>query len=459
MGGIISFVDAATGGTSQVELYGNGGLAISLHNPGSVAIGSLAGDGKVVLGSNNLAVGGNNLNTTFSGVIEGSGGSLTKEGTGTLTLSGSNSYSGGTTVTAGTLAVKNDHSTTFGTLGSGTATVKGGALVGQNGGTLAFLDSADAEAGSFIVDGGAASGAAGGIIRFGGTSSAGSAKLIANGGSNGGSGGGISFVDAATGGTSQVELYGNGGLAISLHNAGSVAIGSLAGDGKVVLGSNNLAVGGNNRNTTFSGAIEGAGGSLTKEGTGTLVLEGENTYSGETIVSAGTLLVNGTLSASQVTVQAGATLGGSGVLADLVLEDGSFLAPGNSIDTLSLDSLTWNGGAELLFELGESTSDQLILSGALSKGDPGTFNFAFEDSGWQVGETYTLIEFESTDFELENFAFTNGDGFDGYFELNGNRLEFTLDAVPEPSTWGLMIAGLLLSGLAARKNLRTRGQC
>jgi autotransporter-associated beta strand protein len=76
-----------------------------------VTIGSLEGTGDVFLGANNLTIGSNNLTTAFSGVIQnggfggGTNGSLTKIGTDTLTLSGTNSYTGGTTVDAGTLAV------------------------------------------------------------------------------------------------------------------------------------------------------------------------------------------------------------------------------------------------------------------------------------------------------------------------------------------------------------------
>ena len=65
-------------------------------------IGSLAGAGNVTLGSAMLTTGNDNTSTMFSGMIAGTGG-LTKVGTGTLTLSGSSSYSGATEVNAGTL--------------------------------------------------------------------------------------------------------------------------------------------------------------------------------------------------------------------------------------------------------------------------------------------------------------------------------------------------------------------
>jgi outer membrane autotransporter protein len=72
-----------------------------------VSAGSIAGAGYFVLGSNNLTVGALNSSTEVSGVISGTGGSLTKVGSGTLILSGANSYDGGTIISAGTLQIGN----------------------------------------------------------------------------------------------------------------------------------------------------------------------------------------------------------------------------------------------------------------------------------------------------------------------------------------------------------------
>ena len=67
----------------------------------SSTIGSLAGGGSVDMQGLNLTLGGDNTSTTFSGVY--SGGGLTKDGTGTMTLSGANTYTGATTVSDGAL--------------------------------------------------------------------------------------------------------------------------------------------------------------------------------------------------------------------------------------------------------------------------------------------------------------------------------------------------------------------
>ena len=114
-GGGIFFFNQATGGTARVIVNGNGFLDISgMGQPNedpTLTIGSLEGSGNVYLGANNLAVGSNNLSTVFSGVIQdggysvGVGGSLTKIGTGSLDLTGANTYTGNTIVANGALFV------------------------------------------------------------------------------------------------------------------------------------------------------------------------------------------------------------------------------------------------------------------------------------------------------------------------------------------------------------------
>lgn len=145
-GGLIMLADDSNAGTARIEVFGKGTLDISAHNAPGVTIGSIEGTGTIILGANNLTVGNNNLSTNFAGVIRDAG-SLTKIGTGKLTLSGSNKYSGGTIVNDGTLLVNNKRTSgtgkrpvqvNAGTLG-GTGKIGGAVTIGTGSGSGAFL--------------------------------------------------------------------------------------------------------------------------------------------------------------------------------------------------------------------------------------------------------------------------------------------------------------------------------
>jgi autotransporter-associated beta strand protein len=152
-GGALFFRGGSKGDTARLAVFGNGMMDESFHNLPRASAGSLEGEGSVFLGSLNLSVGGNNLSTTFSGLIQdggmngGSGGSLTKVGSGTLTLSRANTYTGGTSVSAGSLIISNKSgsgagtgavSVSAGTLG-GSGTIAGAVTVGTGSGAGAFL--------------------------------------------------------------------------------------------------------------------------------------------------------------------------------------------------------------------------------------------------------------------------------------------------------------------------------
>jgi autotransporter-associated beta strand protein len=145
-GGMISFQKTSSGGAASITLNGNATLDLSTHNAPGVTIGSLSGAGSVLLGANTLTIGSNNQSTTFSGVIQESGG-VTKIGTGTLTLSGSNPYTGTTTVSGGVLNAANRRGSATGTgavkVNTGTlggkGIVSGATTIGTGSGGGAFL--------------------------------------------------------------------------------------------------------------------------------------------------------------------------------------------------------------------------------------------------------------------------------------------------------------------------------
>ena len=251
--------------------------AVTVEAPGMLnfagfnqSIGSLAGAGSVPLGSATLTTGNDNTSTDFSGVMSGSG-ALDKVGSGTFVLSGDNTYTGGTTIAAGTLQLSNG-----GTTGSITGNV-------TDNGTLAF------DHNNVFTFGGAISGT-GGLAQLG----SGTTILTADNSYTGPTTINGGFLQAgaaisALGNNSAVTI--NAGT-LDLHSFNET-IGSLTGAGVVTLGSGTLTVG-DNTSTAYAGTIIGTGG-LDKVGTGTLTLSG-NANLGGTTIEGGTLAVNaGTL--------------------------------------------------------------------------------------------------------------------------------------------------------------------
>jgi autotransporter-associated beta strand protein/T5SS/PEP-CTERM-associated repeat protein len=231
---------------------------------------------------------GTRTTATIATPITGAGG-IIKIGAGTIVLSGVNSYSGGTVIQAGTLAVSADNN-----LGDSSG------VLAFDGGTLRYLAgfasnravTLDAGGGTFDTNGNNATltGAIGGSGRLRKT---GAGTLTLAGGSNYS---GPTAVEAGTLQAGAVNAFSSSsaftvaaGATLALNNFNQT-IGSLAGaaGSSVTLGTATLTAGGDNASTTFAGVISGDG-SLTKVGTGTLTLSGANTYTGGTTLAAGRL--------------------------------------------------------------------------------------------------------------------------------------------------------------------------
>ena len=344
---------AISAGTLQV---GNGGSGEFLASPG-VSLG------------NSAALVFNHADTlTYTGVISGNGG-LTQTGPGLLTLLGSNTYSGGTAISAGTLQVGNGGSGEFlaspsvslsnsaalvfnhadtltysgvisgnGTLiqtgagvltllgsntYSGGTTVSAGTLQVGNGGSGEFLASPSVSLSNNtgLVFNHADALTYGGVISGNGVLTQTGAGILTLSGSNTYSGGtmisagAISLNNAGAAQNSTVTVGINNGLLFN-SNSGAIAtfnVGELAGSGSITLADGSYAItlsaGGNGASTTYSGVLGGAG-SLAKTGSGILTLLGSNTYGGGTTVSAGTLQVGSGafLASPTVSLGNGATL-------------------------------------------------------------------------------------------------------------------------------------------------------
>ncbi len=223
---------------------------------------------------------------TLSATISGAG-SLTKAGAGTLTLTGTNSYSGGTSINGGTVAISADAN-----LGaaSGVLTTAGGTLQFNAAMSSARTVTLGAGGGTFNTNGNnvTLSGAIGGS---GGLTKAGSGILVLGAANSyaGGTtvtGGLINFSAANNFGAGQITLNG-GGLQWASGTTADISS-QLA-----TLGAGGGTFDTNGNTVTLASAISGTGG-LTKQGNGTLILGGANSYSGGTTVSGGVLQGNTT---------------------------------------------------------------------------------------------------------------------------------------------------------------------
>jgi subtilase-type serine protease len=119
---------------------------------------------------------------------------------------------------------------------------------------------------------------------------------------------------------------------------------------------------------------------LTKEGQGTLILEGSGLYGGDTVVNAGKLVVNSPFLSSDVFVNDGGTLGGSGGIGRVAVNSGGTLAPGNSIGNLYVDNgVTFKSGSTYEVEANVAGEADVLESDSDVVIEPGsTFAFKLE---------------------------------------------------------------------------------
>jgi outer membrane autotransporter protein len=291
------------------------------------AIGSLAGTGTVFNTKANslatLTLGSNDESTTFFGAINDQAGTLAlvKVGTGTFTLAGTSTYSGGTTIENGAVIAASN-----GALGIGPVTVSGplNALEINAGATLTNIVT--------LINGG--------ILNNSGTLNEGASNLtVTNGGTITNNVGGVITVSQVLSTGAAVSLFNSG----TIH--GNIALANFANTVQLFAGSSivgNLDLGadpGANLILDGSGpallsqAVTGTltdGGSLVKQGTGTWTLDRDLNVPVATNISVGTLVLAGQLTSPQVNVSEGAVLqvgngGSTGSLLGNVVDNGSVL--------------------------------------------------------------------------------------------------------------------------------------
>ncbi|WP_139974596.1 autotransporter-associated beta strand repeat-containing protein [Ochrobactrum sp. CGA5] len=222
-----------------------------------------------------------NTNHDFSGVISGTG-SVVQSGTNsTITLSGTNTYSGGTSITAGTLAISKDEN-----LGSGDLTIANNSIL-QLTDSFAFSHAIALDTGGTVDTGANTDTIAGVISGDGGLTKTGSGKLILSGTNT--------YSDGTTiaAGSLQIEKDSNLGAAtgsVTMADGTTLELTSDVTMDRAFTLSGSATFQADDRTSHITGVISGDGG-LTKSGEGVLVLEGANTYKGGTTFNGGVLSV------------------------------------------------------------------------------------------------------------------------------------------------------------------------
>ncbi|EDH6863153.1 fibronectin-binding autotransporter adhesin ShdA [Salmonella enterica subsp. enterica serovar Newport] len=415
-------------GSGSLVKTGTGELTLSGDNSYSggttITGGTLTADHADSLGSGDidnsgvLKVGEGDLENTLSG-----SGSLVKTGTGELTLSGGNDYSGGTTIIGGTLTA--DHADSLGSgdidnsgvLQVGEGELKNtlfgsGSLVKTGTGELTLNGDNDYSGGTTIDDG---------VLIADNADSLGTGAVANNGVLQVGEG----ELKNTLSGTGSLVKIGTGELTLNGDNdySGGTTItgGTLIAASVNALGSGDidnsgvLQVGeGELKNTLFGS------GSLVKTGTGELTLSGDNTYSGGTTISGGTLIAANVNALGSGDIDNSGTLildaNGAFELANVTTHSGATtaLAAGSTLDA---GQFTQEDGSTLSIDLGAATDDAVITADSVALG--GTLNVtgigSVTDSWTPEAYTYTLIGSDSaitTDFDDLTVAGMNREDVD-----------------------------------------------
>jgi len=333
--------NSALTNTTSISLTGNAQFAIDISGTTAISAPISSPGGSTTSGYQSL----NNPGITVMTI-----------GPGTVILTGSSSYTGGTLVGAGVLQIGNGGTSGFIPTTS--------AVSGSAGATLAYDLSSNTTASGTI------SGALG-LSQIGG------GVLTLNGGAN------QSYTGATTIAAASTLQLGDG------VNDGSISSsGTVANSGTLIFNNASLE--------TYTGMITG-GGSIIKNNTGTQKISGSNNYTGSTTVNLGVLQLgsaaalgntsnlsvgtSGTVNFSNGSTTQTTTLSGSGTTLTLA---------GGSVITGSGANASGSGGSTLIFGVGNGVADQLVLTGGATLSLTGTTTIQLAVSGTGVSN-FTII--------------------------------------------------------------------
>jgi autotransporter-associated beta strand protein len=378
-------------------------------------------------------------NYTLAGSAIAGTGSLVKSGSGTLTLSNANTFSGGTTLNAGQItlgasASGSGNSVTSGPLGQSTLTLGGGKLqmnkqtLGNNllaaANTTTVIDNAG---GDGYLDGNLSGS---GTVTLQNSSSIGLSLKIAFNATVDWSGftGTLNY-NVANGNVFNVFLPTSFNLAqatlntggsgtppgnwSSIRAGGTNRLGALSGaKGYLDIGGI-WVVGSLNTSTTFGGAIIDTGG-ITKVGTGTLTLSGANTYTGPTTVSNGELVVS-------------TVFAGNGIF--LVTNSATLGVTNLSATSALISNLVTAAGSTLEFQNVSGTTTPLVLASNVTVSGGCTVKITGA-SGLVAGNSYPLISYAGTlNGMFANLQLQMPHGWRGALVNNGNQISLANVAV------------------------------
>ncbi|EAQ5430834.1 autotransporter outer membrane beta-barrel domain-containing protein [Salmonella enterica] len=400
------------GGTGRVEKSGDDALTLSGSNTytGGTLIsgGTLVANDVNALGSGDVTDNATlELNTggTFDNAISGSG-QVVKSGDKTLTLSGSNTYTGGTLISDGTLVASNvealgtgdvtDNATLeLNTSGTFDNVISGSGQVVKSGDDALTLSGSNTYRGGTTISGGTL--VATSVEALGTGDVTDNATLALNTGGD--------FINNI-GGTGRVEKSGD--QTLTLSGANSYTGGTLISSGTLVASNVNALGSGDvtdnavlelNTGGTFDNAISGSG-QVEKSGDGTLTLSGSNTYTGGTLISDGTLVASNVeaLGSGDIDNYASLQLNASGqfVTANLTTHDNATTAIGAG-SALRANTLTQEANSTLAVHLIDSNSGAIVTADHANLG--GTLDITgignVAKSWTRDAYAYTLIDTDS----------------------------------------------------------------